>query len=354
MIKKIAVINDLSGFGRCSLTAAIPVISVMGAQPCPLPTAILSAQTGYPSFYCDDYTEKMECFRREWEKMGVAFDGIYTGYVANEEQITQIFRFLDTFHVADSPKRGNAAENSSGQEKLTERLPEGGILKKRRPYLLVDPVMGDDGRTYKMFTPKLLERMKRLAARADIITPNLTELCLLTENDFQELKCLSRSGNGVRCCEPSTRNDMFLEAVERMAREMIARGPRIVVVTGIGFEDPDNGAAKIGNLAVVKNGMQSEDEGILIGRDANGSTDGTISSRFLAFPYVGGSFSGTGDLFASVLAGGMARGDDVFKTVELAGEFISRAMEDAVREGVERNDGANFEKYLGMLNIREC
>ena len=126
-----------------------------------------------------------------------------------------------------------------------------------------------------------------------------------------------------------------------------------MVVTGIGFEDPDNGAAKIGNLAVVKNGMQSEDEGILIGRDANGSTDGTISSRFLAFPYVGGSFSGTGDLFASVLAGGMARGDDVFKTVELAGEFIARAMEDAVREGVERNDGANFEKYLGMLNIRE-
>ena len=84
MTKKVAVINDLSGFGRCSLTAAISVIAAMGVQPCPLPTAILSAQTGYPSFFCDDYTEKMEFFRQEWEKMQVTFDGIYTGYVASE------------------------------------------------------------------------------------------------------------------------------------------------------------------------------------------------------------------------------------------------------------------------------
>ena len=113
MTKKIAVINDLSGFGRCSLTAAISVLSAMGVSPCPLPTAILSAQTGYPSYYCDDYTDKMEYFRREWKKMGARFDGIYTGFVAGEEQIRQIFRFLDTFYQESS-------------------------------FLLVDPVMGDD------------------------------------------------------------------------------------------------------------------------------------------------------------------------------------------------------------------
>lgn len=115
MSKKIAVINDLSGFGRCSLTAAIPTISVMGVQPCPLPTAVLSAQTGFPSYYCDDYTEKMEHFRQEWEKMGVQFDGIYTGFVASETQIRRIFRFLDTFY-------------------------------RESTFLLVDPVMGDEGR----------------------------------------------------------------------------------------------------------------------------------------------------------------------------------------------------------------
>lgn len=285
MVKKIAVINDLSGFGRCSLTAAISVLSCMGVQPCPLPTAILSGQTGYPSFYCDDYTEKMEYFRREWEKMEVSFDGIYTGYVADEAQISQIFRFLDTF-----------GDKQCGS----------------RPFLLVDPVMGDEGHVYKMFTPGLLAQMKRLAAKADMITPNLTELCLLTDHDFQQVKNVT----DINC---------LLETVERMAREMMARGPHIVVVTGIAFTDPVDGTAKIGNLAV------------------------TDRSRFFTFPYVGGSFSGTGDLFASVLAGGTARGDDIFQSVELAGEFIELAMKDAVEEGVERNDGANYEKYLGML-----
>lgn len=292
MVKKIAVINDLSGFGRCSLTAAISVLSCMGVQPCPLPTAILSGQTGYPSYYCDDYTEKMEYFRREWKKMGAAFDGIYTGYVADEAQITQIFRFLDTFYL----------KNDAGGA----------------PFLLVDPVMGDEGRVYKMFTPKLLEQMKLLAVRADIITPNLTELCLLTGNDFHKVKGM-------------TDKRQLLETVEQMAREMIAKGPRVVVVTGIDFTDLTDKTVKIGNL-VVTNGLSK-----------------TESSRFFSFPYVGGSFSGTGDLFASVLAGGAARGDDICRSVELAGEFIGRAMKDAVAEGVERNDGANYEKYLGML-----
>ena len=78
-MKKIALINDLSGFGKCSLTAAIPVISVMGIQACPLPTAVLTAQTGFDQYYCDDYTEKMKIFTDYWKEMGVSFDGIYSG-----------------------------------------------------------------------------------------------------------------------------------------------------------------------------------------------------------------------------------------------------------------------------------
>ena len=113
MTKKIAVINDFSGFGKCSLTAAISVIAAMGVQPCPLPTAILSAQTGYASYFLDDYTDKMESFRKEWEKMGASFDGIYTGFMAGDRQIRQVFAFLDTFH-------------------------------KKNTFLLVDTVMGDN------------------------------------------------------------------------------------------------------------------------------------------------------------------------------------------------------------------
>ncbi|MCI7181218.1 MAG: pyridoxamine kinase [Schaedlerella sp.] len=283
MGKKIAVINDLSGFGRCSLTAAISVISVMGVQPCPLPTAVLSAQTGYPSYYCDDYTEKMEFFRREWEKMGAAFDGIYTGFVANEAQIGQIFRFLDSFH-------------------------------RKGTFLLVDPVMGDDGRVYAMFTPGLLKEMKTLAVKADIITPNLTELCMLADEDFEDIRKAADTGS-------------LMKKIEKLGRHMLARGPEMVVVTGIHFLDETDRTRKIGNMLVTKEGC-----------------------RVSAFPYIGGSFSGTGDLFASVIAGGMARGDDLFDTMELAGAFIERAMEDSVKEGVERNDGVNYEKYLGMLS----
>ena len=282
MAKKIAVINDLSGFGRCSLTAAIPTISVMGVQPCPLPTAVLSAQTGFPSYYCDDYTEKMEHFRQEWEKMGVQFDGIYTGFVASETQIRRIFRFLDTFYGEST-------------------------------FLLVDPVMGDEGRVYKLFTPELLRRMKELALRADVVTPNLTELCLLTGADYGELGRMKGEKE-------------ITEAAGELAEKLMESGPDTVVVTGIRFEDAQSGEQMIGNLAVDQSGR-----------------------RLSAFPYIGGSFSGTGDLFASIIAGGIARGDDIFRTMDLAGEFVERAMKDSAAEGVERNQGTNFEKYLGML-----
>ncbi len=282
MAKKIAVINDLSGFGHCSLTAAIPTISVMGVQPCPLPTAVLSAQTGYPSYYCDDYTEKMEYFRQEWEKMRVRFDGIYTGFVASEAQVRHIFRFLDTFY-------------------------------KEPTFLLVDPVMGDEGRVYKLFTPGLMQRMKELALRADVVTPNLTELCLLAGADYEELGKLKGERE-------------ISEAAGELAEKLMESGPGTVVVTGIRFEDAESGERMIGNLAVDRNGR-----------------------RMSAFPYIGGSFSGTGDLFASIIAGGLARGDDIFQTMDLAGEFIERAMKDSMAEQVDRNDGTNFEKYLGML-----
>ena len=97
-MKKVAVIQDMSSFGKCSLTAAIPVLSVMGVQAVPLPTAILTAQTGYSSFYCEDLTSKMDYFVDEWSKLGATFDGIHTGFVTGQEQIDNIFQFLNVFH----------------------------------------------------------------------------------------------------------------------------------------------------------------------------------------------------------------------------------------------------------------
>lgn len=287
MSKKIAVINDLSGFGRCSLTAALPVISVMGVQPCPLPTAVLSAQTGYPSFYCDDYTEKMEYFRQEWEKMGVCFDGIYTGFVGSEAQIQQIFRFLDTFYKKE----------------------------EKKIFLLVDPIMGDEGKRFSFCTDRLLSEMKELAACADVVTPNFMELCLLTDTDYD---AVMREVQG--------ENTRLLKRITQLAEQLLAKGCETVIVTGIRFREQAEQRMKIGNLTVTK------------GR-----------TELSAFPYIGGSFSGTGDLFASVVAGGIARGDDVFDTVGLAGSFIWKAMRDSEKAKVQRNEGADFEKHLGML-----
>ena len=282
MTKKIAVINDLSGFGRCSLTAAISVIASMGVQPCPLPTAILSGQTGYPSYFYDDYTDKMHEFRREWKKMGVSFDGIYTGFMSDGRQIEKVFDFLDTFY-------------------------------RKKTFLLTDPIMGDDGRRFGMCTPEFLGMMKELTARADIITPNLTELCLLTDTDF-------------RMIELMTDEKHLLTIVEQMARNVMDRGTKAVVVTGIRFTDSSDGVQKMGNLAVTR------------------------KEKFLsAFPFVGESYSGTGDLFASVIAGGRARGDKLEKSMETAGRLIGLALEDSVRGKVPRNDGVDYEQYLWML-----
>ena len=281
MTKKVAVINDLSGFGRCSLTAAISILSVMGVQACPLPTAILTAQTGYPSYYCDDYTDKMEYFRAEWEKMNQHFDGIYTGFVADETQITHKFRFIDTFKSPDT-------------------------------FLLVDPVMGDDGEPYPIYTPSLFRQMRKLALQADIVTPNLTELCLLADADYQALTSLRSP-------------DERIQAIGELGQAFCQEGPDHVIVTGILFQDTD-GTAKMGNLLVNPEGCS-----------------------LFAFPYIGGSYSGTGDLFASCIAAGIARGYSIPSIIRAAGDFLECSLIDTVKEQIPRNDGVNYEQYLSLL-----
>lgn len=285
MTKKIAVINDLSGFGRCSLTAAISVIAAMGVQPCPLPTAILTAQTDYPSYYCDDYTDKMKHYRIEWKKMKQSFDGIYTGYVASEAQIHEIFQFIKEFKTPET-------------------------------FLLVDPVMGDDGSTYGMFTEGLLAQMKKLAFMADIITPNLTELCLLTGANYDALQ------------DSKSSQELFQQIVA-LGKQLCAQGPAHIIVTGIQFTDEAK-VPQMGNLYI------SEEETSLV-----------------AFPYIGGSYSGTGDLFASCIAAGIARGDKIPAIIQMAGQFLEQALIDTVREQIPRNDGVNYEQYLSLLSPRK-
>lgn len=281
-MKRVALINDLSGFGKCSLTAAIPVISVMGMQACPLPTAILTAQTGFGDFFCDDFTDRMSLFTEQWKEMEVSFDGIYSGYLASPSQIEKVIHFLELF-----------------QEKGT--------------LYLADPVMGDQGKFYSMVNAEFLEEMGKLTQMADVITPNLTELCFLSGVDYESVIACRQKEN-------------YLDKMKGLCEKILskAKKPQTVIVTGILREKEQKDY--IGNLVVSKD-----------------------LYFYVETPYTGMGFSGTGDLFASVICGSLVKGISVQEAVEKATFFLQEAIEEATIERIPRNHGVNFEKYLSRL-----
>ena len=285
-MKKIAVLNDLSGMGKCSLTAAIPVISVMGVQACPLPTAVLSAQTGFPSYYCDDYTDRMDILMDEWQKMDFRPEGIYTGFLADASQADKAVEFIQRF-------------------------------KSKETKVLVDPVMGDDGEEYSVYTEELCSKMRFLVRCATLITPNLTEALLLLYGTEKAHKLWNELS--------SFTERELLEFVERTGKKLSEEFETEVVITGIDLPVKEN-QQEIGNLICQKK-----------------------KCTWIVTAKEGGSYSGTGDLFASVLSAGMVRGTDTVDSVHKAVRFLSKGIHDAVAEGTDRNEGICFERYLSEL-----
>ena len=285
-MKKIAVLNDLSGFGKCSLTAAIPVLSALGVQCCPLPSAVLTGQTGYSHYKCTDLTFMIPDYIDCWKKNHAHFDGIYSGYMTGMPQIELFMQFIDVFREKDT-------------------------------FLLVDPVMGDDGRTYGIFNEGLLSGMKQLCQKADLITPNLTEACLLADYDVKKLL-----ENGTK--------DLLLKTAEEIAQTLRKKAliSQDVVITGIkARKDP---SPFIYNLTVTD--------------------DGTFVDRSHFFDR---SFSGTGDLFASVLCGCRANGFSTQKSVALASSFIYHSIADTINDDIPPNEGVLFERHLiDLINGR--
>ncbi|MBE6938317.1 MAG: pyridoxamine kinase [Ruminococcaceae bacterium] len=180
--KKIAVVNDFCGFGRCSLTAAMPVISALKVQCCPLPTAIFSNHTGYENFYSTDLTDHMSDYILQWKKLGLRFNGILTGFLGSTQQIEIVTRFLEDF-------------------------------KTEATVTVIDPVMGDGGSLYRSFSRELAEMMGRLVPYADILTPNLTEAAILTHTDY---------------CACPTENELC-----RICEKLFLMGPKKIVISGL-------------------------------------------------------------------------------------------------------------------------
>ena len=268
---RIAAIHDLSCFGRCSLTIALPVLSAMGCQCCPLPTALLSAHTGFSGNTFLDLTVEMGRIADHWAAMDLQFDAIYSGFLGSADQVDTVARFFDTFKKSDTA-------------------------------VIVDPVMGDHGTAYRTCTPELCRGMRVLAENSDVITPNLTEAALLLDRPYEEIR----------------QADAY-EVVRRLS----LGGRRSVVLTGYSSEPGQTGT-------------------LCFDRDSG-------ESKAVQTPREPQDFSGTGDLFASVLAGGAARGVPLFQAAQAAADFVRDCIARTLAEGLTEQDGVDFEPLLGQL-----
>lgn len=269
--KKIALINDFTGFGKCSIVVSLPIISALKVQCCPVPTSIFSNHTAYPEYFFDDYTDKMEAYIDNWKKLNLAFEGISTGFLGDAKQIEIVKEFIKYF-------------------------------KGSSTVIIVDPVMGDNGIKYTTYTKDLCNRMKELVECADIVTPNITEACILTEIRYED----------------AVDDDSVIMS---MAEKISSFGPSKVVITGIDREDC------VCNYVYERN----------------------KTKEFLKSEKVGKERSGTGDIFSSIISADAVNGIDFKESVNKASEFIRKCLIISEKRNIPKEDGVCFEDILTTL-----
>ncbi len=272
--KKIALINDVTGFGRCSIAVMAPIVSAMKIQAVTVPTAILSTHTQFPEYFFDDYTPKMRDYIQTYKDLHMEFDAIATGFLGSEEQVDIVIDFIRTF-------------------------------KKDGSFVLVDPVMGDYGKLYKTYTPAMCEKMKELVQYAEILTPNLTELCTLLDIEYPAGK-------------------ISLEELEDMCRQLVERGPEHIVVTGIPF-----------NSKQIMNFIYNRDD--------------KEEYRIVMVDRIGGDRSGTGDVISSIIAGMYLNGHGFYESVKKSADFASKCIKYCEEHQIPNHWGLCFEMYLKDL-----
>lgn len=272
---RVVAIHDLSGFGRCSLTVVIPILAAMGVQPCPVPTAVLSTHTGgFGDPAMRDLTDFVSPCLSHWKKLEIEFDCIYSGFLANESQAKQVGDFIKAWPDATA---------------------------------VVDPVMGDDGKPYRTCTRELIAKMSDLVGSADIITPNMTEACILLNEDYLNF-ALGR--------------DKARSILVRLSE----KGPRFVVITD----------------AIVVPGKISN-----IGYDRENNAFWRVDCNYLPVNY-----PGTGDVFSSVLVGGLLTGDSLPLAMARASRFVEIAISTAYGYNCDPREGVMVEKSLPWLMER--
>ncbi len=272
-VQKVAAIHDLSGYGRASLTVVIPVLSSMGFQVCPIPTAVLSTHSQFKNYRFVDLTDHIPGIMEHWKELNLKFDAIYSGFLGSARQIDMMIYFIDQFKDKDT-------------------------------MVMIDPVLGDNGKIYGPFNQEMVNEMRKLVCKADIITPNITEVGLLLNNDPEMIR--------------NTKDT--IQAIDQLT----ALGPEIIVVTSV--PDGDDG-----KTAVVAYNRQ----------------DG----RYWKVPvdYLPAAYPGTGDTFASVLLGCLLQGDNLPMSLDRAVHFISHGVRSTFGFHYDEKEGILLEKVLPAL-----
>lgn len=267
--KRVAAIHDLSGFGKCSLTVALPILSAAGIETSALPTAILSTHTGGLSGYTyRDLTDDMRPIMQHWKSLNIPFDAVYTGFLGSFEQLDIIKEFFDTFKDNDN-------------------------------LILVDPVMGDNGELYTIFTRQFAAGMRSVCEKADIIVPNLTEAALLLDEPFY----------------PGPYTHAYVEST---LKKLSMLGPKKVVLTGVYFKEDELGAATYDR------------------------TTDTIDYVFTQ--KIPGYYHGTGDVFASALLAALLNDFSLIESATIAVNFTTDSIRRTSKAKTDYRFGVNFEQ----------
>ena len=274
-VSKVAAIHDISGYGRVSLTAVIPILSAMGIQVCPLPTAVLSTHTQYPDFRLVDLTAHLRSFIQHWKELNIEFDGIYSGFLASPEQIDIVADFIRDF-------------------------------RNRETLVVVDPVLGDNGKMYSSLDEAMITKMQTLITHADVITPNITEAAFLLGQPVEE----RTNGKWLK--------DWIVE--------LASKGPSTVIVTSV----PETPEKKVTSVVAYNK----------------------ASNRFwkVSCNYLPANYPGTGDSFTSVVVGSLLQGDSLPIALDWAVQFISYGVRTTFGHAYDPREGIILERILKNLD----
>ena len=275
--KRVVIVNDLSGIGKCSLSVAIPLLSVLNIEACALPTAVLSNQTAFDKFSFFDLTDSMKNTIEVWKETNEYFDGIYTGFLGSKDQI-ELIKDLVKFND--------------------------------KALFIVDPVMGDNGAIYDTYTKELCDSVRELVSMADIITPNLTEANILLDKNLDGLDI----------------SNITIKEAKSMAKSLSNLGPKYVIITGVIIDD------EILNILYIKKSDEFYIE---------------------KFSYNNYSYSGTGDIFASLITGYFLRGYDIKLALKKASSFIKKAIDKTIPTLRDPRYGVQFESILKEVLLDE-